>query len=234
MKKYLVFSIWYLVFMGTIITTPVIADDASTSADTAQKLQDLQIEIASKAATIKNQVTQKIDNKAFIGIITSKTDSQIELKLADGTSQIVLINTFTDITYQSTKLTKSILKDDYIAALGEMDDKNNLVAKRLVKLTPRDSNITDQVWGKITTISSPNFVLALKDSSKLSVYTNNSTTFELGNEEVEASRLENNKMVVIIGVKNDQRFNARFVYIVPSGTIIKPSSTKTASSSAKK
>ncbi len=207
--------------------------DASASSQTAssssllQKINQIKQEIASKAAQIKKDVNQKLANKFFWGKVISKTSDSISLSTLKG-AKFANINEFT--TYESSKgkiSVKDVKTDDYIAALGDIDDKGNLVAKRIVKITPpkQDKQI---IWGQLQKISGVNLILKTKEGEKNVVLIPGATYF-YGKQEASSSAMGVNSTVILTGIINDQKvMNSSFIYIIPQST----STAKPATSSA--
>ncbi|MDP3733036.1 MAG: hypothetical protein Q8Q91_00700, partial [Candidatus Daviesbacteria bacterium] len=100
--KYYVLSIRGILFFCILHTTyyilPVRAADSTPSADIKSKLEELKKEIASKAAKLKNEISRKLINKAYIGTVenkqsfsANKTATEITLVTKTG-AKIVTIN----------------------------------------------------------------------------------------------------------------------------------------------
>ena len=80
--------------------TTVFAADSTPSADVQSKLKALQNEIASKAAKLKNEISKKLQNKAYIGVVKSKSSNTLTLATRSGTK---VVNTNQDTIYEPVK-----------------------------------------------------------------------------------------------------------------------------------
>lgn len=222
------------------LPTQVKAQDASQSG-IQSKLKDLESEIASKAAQIKSQIGKKVENRLEVGLVQSKTDSQIILAaLPDQSSTTndynpdanknvtVIINKFTDYGYTG-KVTRSINTDDFVVALGDLDDKSNLVAKRVVKEPLPDSTPIIYFWGKVTEASSSGMLVQGKDKN-LNVSLNKDTSYQLGDKNSTSKSLEKDENVVAVGAidAKTQYLIAQFIYIFPQTATPSPSASASA------
>src|SRR5438067_1603876 len=81
---FLLFTFYFLffTFYFLLIDSPILAQQTATSsADNAfkQKVKALQADIASKAANIKLEVTNKIQNKAILGQVITTDGREIDV-----------------------------------------------------------------------------------------------------------------------------------------------------------
>ena len=219
------------------IVNSVYAQESSPSGTLLQKLNQLKSEIASKAAEIKNDISKKIQDKAVFGSIVKIEDEQIIIRGVNG-DKTVKYDEFTEILGIADKKIKvtTLEEGDQIAALGDVDDKNNLAAKRLVFLESASWRIASQsgilVWGQITKTNGQTIHLKDKSGENQIILTNNQTVFFLGNNEAGIQDARAEKFMAIRGTRlKDGSIRAGFVYFIPSVGFIKPSQ-KTASPSA--
>ena len=196
------------------------AADSTPSADIQKKLQELKTEIASKAAKLKQEVNQKLTNKAYIGVVKSKSQTSITLAAKNGT-RLVSINQ--DTVYQDntpkkkgakqvTPSVDSVKEESNIAALGDVDDTGVLHARKIIILpSPADSKPKTYLWGQVTSISDLASIKT-KEASTAAVSTSNiDTKFKL------------NDFVIISGVKNKNDIvEAHFLYVIPTEAVLKP------------
>lgn len=192
---------------------PVRAADSTPSADVKSKLEELKKEIASKANALKQEVNKKLTNKAYVGIIKTKSTNSITLASSVG-PKIVSINQDSEFTRKlkgKVKITLEGLKEeDTIAALGDIDEIGVLTAKRIVLLPTINSKkhispseVKTHLWGQIVTLSDKLITLKLKDSKTISV------SLPKGEE------VKLNNFLIILGIVNENRvFEADFVYII--------------------
>lgn len=221
----------------TLNPVPSYAQDSSPSGSLIQKLNDLKNDIASKAAQIKNEVTQKVQNKAIIGSIININDTEVTIQTLNST-KIVKYDEFTKILGSKNKEIQidTLEVDDRIAALGDVDDKNNLVAQRLVYLESFASNSAQLVWGQIQKSSGNIITVKTQSGGTKNLITNAQTNFFLGNEESSILDAKVEKFLVARAtLQKDGSLKPRFIYFIPSMGFTKPiekSSTKSASPSA--
>lgn len=213
---------------------PVFADDASASSDLQSKLNQLKAEIASKAAAIKSQVDQKIENKAIAGLVQSKTDDQIILTTSDR-NQTVLINKFTDYQYQG-KVTKSISQDDFVVALGDIDDKGNLDAKRVVKMTQPPQDLTKYILGTVKDASASAILVTSKDGKDQGVDISKKTSYQLGEKAASLKNISQGDKVIVVGpiIPETGNVDSRFIYIFPDPNTPSPTASASATTKASK
>lgn len=231
-----------------ILFTPLSVDAAtptsSPSAEVKSKLKALQEDIASRAARIKAEISQKLQNKAYLGLVKSKSDNSLTLATKSG-SKIVSVNQDTEYisTIKSTSKAKfslkTIIDDDYLVALGDIDETAVLTAKRIIKITPPEDQKIKRIWGEITSLGSNQLTLKLKNDSIETVTFNSATEFSLGEINASLNDVKVTKPVVVIGEESDSKtLKARFIYIFPSDPnvtpkVASPSASPTASPSAK-
>ena len=80
-----------IIIIITLIPLPAYAMDSTPSANIKAKLEELKQEIASKAAKLKQEINLKLQNKAFIGTIKTKSINSITLASNTG-SKIISLN----------------------------------------------------------------------------------------------------------------------------------------------
>ena len=192
----------------------VYAADSSPSADIKAKLKLLQDEIASKAAQLKKDVSQKLQNKAYVGFIKSKSDTSLTIATTKGI-KMVNINQFTVLSSKGKVITlKNLGTDDYIAALGDVDDNDVLTARKVVKISavPDEKQI---ILGQVTSVDTKTFSIQKRDNQKINFSTDKDTTFTLGKEDGDLSDIKSDKQVIVVGIKSKDNLYARFVYMLP-------------------
>lgn len=205
----------------SLIINQVIAADSTPSADIRVKLEELKKEIASRAAKLKQEVNRKLKDKAYIGKIKTKSDTAITLATKNG-PRIVNLNQDTEFENQAKgkKYSQKLLsEEDYLAALGDVDETGVLTARMIILLPSPDPEVKTYLWGQIISISDK--LVTLKDKNLKSV------AVSLPNSTAKVS-----DFAILTGFlgKNDI-FKTEFVYIIPQEGVLKPK--KTASPSAK-
>lgn len=234
------FMILFLVFFSLIFNPKSLflrqayaQQPSSPSSTLVDKINALKQEIASKAANLKNEVSKKLQNKAYPGFISDISDTQI--KLGDGKK--VLINEYTQFWNKLTNKKRGALDvkelkvNDYIVALGDVDEKNELKAKLLVKTQALASDSSKLVWGVIQSVNGGQITLKTKEEKEQIIQTSPSTNFVLGNNEASILDAKKGRILVAKGKMSTDRLSARFVYFIPSVGFVKPEK-KAATSSA--
>lgn len=233
--KYYVLSIMGILLLYIIHTTnyiiPAYAVDSTPSADIRVKLEELKKQIASKAAKLKQEVNNKLKDKAYIGKVKQKSDSSLTLATKTG-PKIVTLNqdtVFENSIKSKTKFSqKSISEEDFIVTLGDIDETAVLTAKKVILLQSSDAKAKTYLWGQIVAISDK--LLTLKDKGFKSVAVSVS----------DPSRLKVGNFVILTGsLGKNEIFEAEFAYVIPQGGFLKPKkiatpSAKTATPSSKK
>ncbi len=220
--------IFFLLLPATCGLWPVSAADSTPSAGIQGQLAELKKEIASKAAALKNLVNKKLQNKAYVGKLTTKSDTGLTIATKNG-PKIVNINQ--DTVFDSQAKTakgkkiaaptlKSLSQDDYLAALGDVDETGVLTARQIILLTTPPSDLKTYLWGQVVSISDQLATLKDKDSKTVAVSL------------PDGAAVKTNDFVILTGTINkNQIFEAEFVHVIPQGGILLPK--KIASPSAK-
>lgn len=243
-NKSIVFSIWYmaslLLSLHTtyfILHTKAYAADSTPSADIQSKLKALQTEIASRAAKLTAEVNKKLQNRSYVGVIKTKSDTSLALT-ARTSQRSVILNEYTEYVAQGRSPSlKSFSQGDYVAALGDVDENGVLTAKRMIKLKT-DGLDKRIVWGRVVSLESQVINIQSKDEKSFKIKTNADTIFKFGKVSASFNDLKEGKAIIVVGFKNeDGSISARLVYILPylaySHFKSATPSAKTASPSAK-
>lgn len=227
----IIFTILLQALLIIIIIPPSFAADSTPSADVKSKLEQLKKDIASRAAKLKQEIDKKLTNKAYVGKVKTKSKTSITLATRTG-PKIVSINqdTVFDSQIKGKKYSlKLVSEEDYLAALGDIDETGVLIAKKIILPDPKPLilNPKSYLWGQIVAVSEKLATLKDKEQKNIAVSLPKQTSVKEGN------------FVILTGSmgKNDI-FEAEFVYVIPQGGILKlkkvaTPSAKTATSSAK-
>lgn len=225
MKKLI--SIIIIITFIIVILPPAHAQDSTPSADVKQKLEQLKQEIASKAAKLKQEINKKLTNKAYIGVVKSKTSASLTLA-AKSATKIVSVNQ--DTTYQDTSTSKpkgaslqAIKEEVLIATLGDVDDTGVLTAKKVIILPTSNSQPKTILWGQVISVSDD--LITIKDrSSKNQTVTATPSGKLKDKKSASMSDVENGDQVIVSGIKSkNDILEATFLYIIPKSSTPKPS-----------
>lgn len=247
MNKLLLIFIFYLF----VIVTPVFGQEATTSGEVkgtktasesstlSEKLNTLLSESASKAAAMVKDINKKLQNKAIYGKITDISKDRVILQTKKGTKNVT-ISEFTAYqdrykTSTAKKLSfKNLEKDDIVVALGDVDDKGNLIAKKIIFLDNKlwlSLQSHKVTWGQVQSINGSTISLKNNIAGKNQIFTNGNTSYQLGNEESTIAEVKLNKFIVSVGeVNTSEREVSNFIYILTKGGTIKPEKNNATSS----
>ncbi len=232
MKDYrlqvLVYSLIVIFLLSTVYCqlSTVYAVNSTPSADIQSKVNEFIKQAASKAAMLAPQISKKLQDKAYVGKVKTKSSNSLTLAARTG-PKIVSINQ--DTVYASnikgsTKFSqKMIEEEDYLTALGDVDENGVLTAKKIILLNPNPYTLDPKtfLWGQIISISDK--LVTLKDKSLKSV----AVSLQ------DPSLVKISDFVILTGSKNkNEIFKAEFVFNIPQGGILRPK--KVATQSAKK
>lgn len=182
----------------------------------SQKVNEITQEIASKAASLKSQVTKSIQNKMAVGKISTLNNQQLTIQTDSGTVS-VSVNTYTlyqtDPTSGKKTLTLSnFSQGDTVAALGDLDETGVLSAKKIVKLSPQESPIPKYIWGTIQATSEASLTLVGKDHTTSNLQINKNTVFQSDNAKISLSDLKIGFTIIALKPQ-DSSAAATFVYL---------------------
>lgn len=220
-----VFILFFICFI-TFIPSPALALDSTPSADIKAKLKALEAEIASKAAQLKSEINKKLQNKAFVGAVTEKNDKTIFLD-AKGKAKKILVNQDT-VFGNNQKKTKGyslklLDKNDYISALGDIDDTGTLVAKKVILLDTPEKPSKKVIWGQIVAISDQIITLKDRDSNNLALSINSETDLKSEDSDITLSKLKPGSFIIAVGILNKNNIiKADFINLLQNGVILKP------------
>ena len=206
-----------------ISSTAVLATDntSSLSLNTnsiTQKVNEITQEIASKAATLKSQVTQSIQNKLAVGKITSLNNQQLTLQTDTGIITVA-VNTYT--IYQTDPASgkqaislNNLAIGDTVATLGDLDETGVLSAKRVVTLSDQSnqSQKPHYIWGTIQATSEASLKLNDKDNKSIELNIDKNTTFQTGNTQIALPDLKVGFTILALKPKESSAA-ATFIYL---------------------
>ena len=226
-----------IIFITVInfIVPPIFAADSTPSADVTTKLKALQVQIASQAAKIKQDINKKLQNKVFAGTIKSKSDNSLTLATKTGT-RMVSLNDYTDYDGKGKVALKSLTADDYVIALGDIDETEVLTAKKVIKTASPSAEERKIVFGQVTSTSDQTVTIQ-RDGQNTSISVDKDTDYSFGKNPGSFDEIKAGKPIVAIGQTSQGNIlQARFIYIFPYTANIKPkiASPSASTSSAKK
>lgn len=226
-KKRIAFSLLLFLFLQLYAIPytlyPTHAAESTPSANVKSKLEELKKEIASKAAKYKETISKKLKNRAYAGTIKSKSQSSLTLASGKG-PRIVNINQDTRFESKIKPKAKISLKtldqEDYLAALGDIDETGVLTAIKIILLPARPAGgpttnyqLKTYLWGQVVSISDKLVTVKLKDAKNLSVSLPKGPKVKL-----------NDYLILSGSLGNNEIYEARFLHIVPSSA--KPSTAR--------
>ncbi len=224
MRKFTIYNLQFTIFAFlftfyivhfTFYIPSALALESTPSADIKAKLEELKKEIASKAAKLKQEVSGKLKDKAYVGKVKTKSDSSLTLATRNG-PKIVNINQDTafDSNVKGKKYSQKLIsEEDYLATLGDVDETGVLTARQVILLPTTGpqggTQLKTYLWGQIVSISDKLVTLKDKNSKSIAISTDSSDIKVLD-------------FVILTGSfnKNDI-FNTEFVYMIPQGGMLK-------------
>lgn len=225
--RFKIFLIFFVLFINhkSLFINPVFAAESSPSADIKTKVQQFIKDSASKAAQLKKELEKSLQNRAYVGKIIhpssggkTKSDATITLASKNG-PRIININQDSEFESQvkgKKYSQKLISEEDYVAALGDIDETQVLTAKKIILLPkPKETNKA-YLWGQVAAISDRLITLKTRDLKNVSVSLD--------------QKVKLNDFVILTGVKNkNEIFEADFLYVIPQGGFLKPKKISTPS-----
>ncbi len=214
------------------------APSASSSGSLlAQKINELKEKAASKAADFISQVTKKLQNKAYFGVISSIDGSTIKI-VFENKDFSVSTNEYTGFSSKlksTKKITgiKDFAKGDFISALGDTDDKGVLNAKKVIKSTPIGTESAQLIWGVVQKVSGPTITVKMSNNTDQIVTFAVKGLIFLGQEEASLSDIKVGRTIIARGKTsaNSGHFS-NYIYIIPPSAGAKPEKTSESSKTA--
>lgn len=224
LKIIFLFSLLLISHQSLIVNHAYSAE--ATPSSIQAKLDELKKEIASKAASLKNNVNKKIQNKAYLGVIIENNTSSIKIVSIKG-DRTININEYT--LFQDTgkgakkNLTiKDIAKDNTVVVLGDVDDRGVMTAKKVIRIPKREKVEPKFLWGQIQQVSNGTIKILNKDNKALNIPTTGNTLFKLGQEESSLADAKVKKFLVAHMTGKEGAETAKYIYYIPSVGFIKP------------
>ncbi len=200
---------------------------ASGSASLIQKINEIKEKAASKAADFISQVTKKLQNKAYYGIINSVDDDKIVVSFQDKDFTIVTdeYTGFTSALKTGKKIAavKDLAKGDFIAALGDTDDKGVLNAKKIIKSAAPASESAQLIWGQVQKIAGPTITISNSEKSDQVITAAVKSSIFLGQEEASLVDIKAGRTIIARGkMSANSGFFSSYIYIIPPTADAKP------------
>ena len=209
-------KIIYILFVVTAILAltqiPTAAQDTATSSDTIrQKVQE--------------KIQEALNNpKAYIGTITDKTDTGLQIKSTTGEIQQISLDP-TNASFVKIDTTSKSIKfsdvgiGDYIIAMGFVTNNSILDAKRLIVTTAEKEPVRVVILG--TVVKADKDGITLKDKASgdsLNVTLSDSATITKegtdGDVKARYSEIGAGDIILIAGTKVTDGVEARTVHVV--------------------
>jgi len=234
------FFILTILLTTNFVLPPTFAADATSTAKQASpsgslmdKLSKLKEEIASRAASLRSEISQKLQNKAIWGLI-ERIDGETFTVSMNGQTRSVQANEYSQVqstVKNSAKLVTIKLKDleegEFISVLGDVDDKNTLNAKRIIKSTAIASDSTKLVWGTVESSSGNALKIKTRDGQLQTIQTDFKTQFWLGQEEGSFSDIKTGKNIIArVSESKEKLFYANYIYLIPQNNSDKPAKSQ--------
>lgn len=204
--------------------SPSLAVESSASSKLIeQKLSELKISIASRAAKIKEDLTKRLQNKVLVGEVLSTENKLIQIS-ADNETRDIITSEYTD----TPKAKISV--GNFLIALGEIDDKNSLVARKvLVSLRPQELE-QKIIWGQITSVQKDLLSFKPKESTLSGLLVDKNTNITSTSKDLTLADIKEGTIVVAIGTQKQDKLQTRFITVIANKTVKLPKSAVASSS----
>jgi hypothetical protein len=184
-------------------------------------------------------VTKKLQNKAYFGIITSIDGDKVMIAFQnrDFEAKTDEYTGFSSNLKSTKKVTalKDFTKGDFVSALGDVDDKGILKAKKLIKSAPVASDSASLIWGVVQKVSGGTITVKMADSTDQIITSSGRNQTFLGQSEATLADIKMGRTIIAKGKQTTNAgLSSTYIYIVPPTADAKPEkvveSTKSASS----
>lgn len=239
-KSFLILFFLLAAYYPSLVLAQEASSTATVSADIKAKLKALQEEIASKASLLKAEMSKKLQNKAYLGTISSKEETTFSLNIKKGERKVE-IKDYTDFlganlpAGRQGKVTfKNLAVDDFVIVLGDVDDKEVLLAKRIIKTQALKIDEKKIMFGKIASVNKTTVTVLNKEDQQINFNYDTKTKIKLSGKDGTSKDIKvgQNIIAVLLTLK-DGSLKARFVYLIPDPSLITPTLSPNASPTPK-
>lgn len=219
----------FSIFIIQLTNKPVFADQlTATDSTTESKLKTLENDIASKASLLKDTISKQLQNKAYAGSLKSKAPLSLEINLNLG-SVAVKYTEFTQFVGKKITSAESFNIGDNLVALGDVDENGVMSAREIVKVDAPPI-FKASIWGHVIENDKQGLVIQTKDDKKYNIDTDSDTDIHSDTGSLDLTKLKNNLVVIVSGIKNgDDKIFATLIYIPPTTPSLSPTKTATIS-----
>lgn len=238
--KYLFSSLIIVLFLS--ISQSAYAKESSPSAEPAvatnsamqTKIDDLKKEIASKAADLKAVMDKKIGNKVFTGKISRISTDTISIDAELG-ARSVTVNEYTLYQDQSSQKIKkafkldSIKSGDTVIALGEVDEKSIMTAKKVIRVNGVKLRSFSYVFGQISKVEPQKITLKNKNGTEQVIGFDSKLVIKNEKDKGTVTDIKMTRNAIAVYPK-DEATRSSLLYILPVGGL-KPVGDASASAS---
>lgn len=161
--------------------------------------------------------------KVYFGTLTDLTESTYELRSRNG--EILLVSYSQEdtdhvrvgTTQKDVEATDAAI-GDYVIAMGYINDKQVLEAKRILLTEPVDLSDRNASYGKVSDITRSQITITINDGSVEVIQTNKNTTYTSFEEgelvEIKSNVLEEGNEVIVVTQKDENKLIARNIHLV--------------------
>lgn len=157
---FLIFSFPAMAASPTPLTSPTASPSAVPSGTEEEKVQEIREAIKEKV----DQIKEKIEKRAYVGVIEQITDQSLTLTNFRGKRRIRIIEATKIISANKKEIKdKDLAVEDKIIAMGTMADNEILEAKRIIVIPKPQIALTKRLvfYGKISEIDLKKSILSL-------------------------------------------------------------------------
>lgn len=173
--------------------------------------------------SIKQQVTeelkeikQAVSKRAWLGTITSKTETGFVMTTHLGQTKNVTITTDTTIRLTGSKDgTLTDLKvNDYILVMGNVDGAGNMTAIRLLVVTKPNEDKRKTIMGTVTAVTTSSLTLETISKESWTVKLSSAVKY---NDKVKSTDIKVGAKIIVLGTTTGATgMTAKFVHLFPA------------------
>jgi hypothetical protein len=223
-NKFLVFSVQcsiFLLLLNSGYLSPVTKVKAQTPA--TQSAQQIRDAVQKKVQEQLSNIKQAVSRKAFIGNVTSKSETEFVLTNLKNQTRTVTVTGDTVIKLSSGKegTITDLKTNDFLLAIGDVDSQNKMTGKRILILKQPEADNREIMFANVTKITSS--VLTVENAAKetwtikLSSSTNVTNILDNKVTKTKVTNIEVGDKVVLVGTSttSENTLTGRAIHILP-------------------
>lgn len=163
----------------------------------------------------------ELNIKAFIGTVTDKSDIYLQMRISDGTIQVIAIDEQTTAVNEKTKKGLSISDvaiGDYVVVLGQNLENKQIKALRVVISSPQEpENNTKFIKAVVTQTLKNSLLIKIDDNKEIELIPNKSVKIKTevkdsnNRKQIKLADIKPEDILVAIGEERQDQFEARTI-----------------------